>query len=104
MSRFKERLIAAQERLARPERLGALAARGGDILCWCNRCGHHARLDGRQLILSLGPDFPVPEVGVRLRCSNCGAKDVATSAGLGGATATVPGAPDWAAPMAAAAG
>ena len=79
MSGFKERFTAAQERLARPERLGMLAARGRAIFCWCNRCSHHARLDGKQLSLSLGPDFPVPEIGARLRCSNCGAKDVATS-------------------------
>jgi len=82
MSGFKERMIAAQDRLGRPERLGPLAARGGIIFCWCNRCAHHARLDGRQLILALGPDFPIPEVGARLRCSNCGAKDVAASADL----------------------
>jgi hypothetical protein len=87
MSGFKERHIAAQERLARPERLGALAARGRAILCWCNRCNHHARLDGRQLALSLGPGFPIPEIGSRLRCSNCGAKDVATSPDLGAAPA-----------------
>ena len=78
MSGFKDRLIAAQDRLDRPERLGPLAARSGIIFCWCNRCSHHARLDGRQLVLTLGPDFPVPEIGARLRCSSCGAKDVAT--------------------------
>lgn len=82
MSGFKERFIAAQDRLARPERVGALAAHGGALLCWCNRCAHHARIDARQLALTLGPDFAVPEVGARLRCSNCGAKDVATSADL----------------------
>jgi hypothetical protein len=86
MSGFKERFIAAQERIARPDRLGALAVRGGVIFCWCNRCAHHARIDGRQLSLTLGPDFAVPEIGARLRCSNCGAKDVATSADLASAT------------------
>jgi hypothetical protein len=30
------------------------------------------------LSLALGPSFPVPEIGTRLRCSHCGAKDVAT--------------------------
>jgi hypothetical protein len=87
MSGFKERFIAAQERLARPDRLGALAARGGIIFCWCNRCTHHARIDGRQLTLTLGPDFPIPEIGARLRCSSCGAKDVASSADPAGAAA-----------------
>ena len=93
MSGFKERFTAAQERLNRPERLGPLAARGGAILCWCNRCAHHARLDGRHLTLALGPDFAVPEVGAKLRCSNCGAKDVATSADCGAAAAPMAMAP-----------
>lgn len=93
MSGFKERFIAAQERLARPERLGALAARGGAIFCWCNRCAHHARIEARQLALTLGPEFPVPEVGARLRCSGCGGKDVATSADLATPAVAAPSAP-----------
>ena len=93
MSGFKDRLIAAQDRLGRPERLGPLAARGGAIFCWCNRCAHHARLDGRQLALALGPDFAVPEIGARLRCSNCGAKDGATRPELGVPAALAPTAP-----------
>jgi hypothetical protein len=84
MSGFKERFIAAQERLNRPERLGSLVQRGAGILCWCNRCAHRSRLEARRLSLMLGPDFPVPEVGARLRCTNCGAKDVATSVDLSG--------------------
>jgi hypothetical protein len=80
MSGFKERHIAAQERFSRPERLGQLARRGGAIFCWCNRCHHSARIDGHPLSLALGPDVPVPEIGARLRCSHCGAKDVATRA------------------------
>lgn len=100
MSGFKERFTAAQERLSRPERLGPLAARGGIIFCWCNRCAHNARLDGRQLVLTLGPDFPIPEVGAKLRCSNCGAKDVATSAEFTGAALNA--APPRAAPPVAA--
>jgi hypothetical protein len=86
MSGFKERHIAAQERLRRQERLGALAARGHAILCWCNRCAHHARLDARQLSLALGPDFAVPEIGSRLRCSNrraCGRDGGRALAALG---------------------
>jgi hypothetical protein len=93
MSGFKDRLIAAQDGLGRPERLGPLAARGGAIFCWCNRCAHHARLDGRQLALTLGPDFAVPEIGARLRCSSCGAKDVATRSEIGAPVTLAPTAP-----------
>lgn len=93
MSGFKERFIAAQDRLRRPERLGEAAARGHAILCWCNRCAHHARIDGKHLSLALGPDFPIPEIGTRLRCSGCGAKDVATSHDLASAAAPAPAGP-----------
>lgn len=103
MSGFKDRFIAAQDRLARPERLGALAVRGGALLCWCNRCAHHARIDGRQLTLTLGPEFPVPEVGARLRCSNCGAKDVATSADFASLAASASPPPGGAMALAASA-
>ena len=31
-----------------------------------------------RLVRELGPQFAVPEVGARMRCTGCGAKDVAT--------------------------
>lgn len=31
-----------------------------------------------MLIQQLGPAFPVPEIGARMRCSSCASKDVAT--------------------------
>ncbi len=84
MSRFKDRAIAIEEHVRRIARLGDLAARSQPLLCWCNRCAHAARLDSALLCAALGPHFPVPEIGARLRCSNCGAKDVATRPDLAG--------------------
>jgi hypothetical protein len=39
-----------------------------------------------MLVAQLGPDFPVPEIGTRMRCSACGAKDVATRPAWEGST------------------
>jgi hypothetical protein len=58
--------------------LGEIASNGIDVFCWCNRCGYNAVLHAERLVAELGPGFPVPEVGARLRCSGCGAKDIAT--------------------------
>ena len=58
--------------------LGELATASVDVFCWCNRCGHHAIVPAASLTDQLGPQFPVPEIGARMRCSGCGAKDVAT--------------------------
>ncbi|MEQ8967014.1 MAG: hypothetical protein RID91_14435 [Azospirillaceae bacterium] len=78
MGAYKRRALAEAEARCRPIRLGTLAERGVDVFCWCNRCGHNAELETAALILQLGPDMPVPEIGARLRCSGCGGKDVAT--------------------------
>lgn len=61
-----------------PARLGEIAEAGLDIFCWCNRCTHNAVIPAAGLLARLGPAMPVPEIGTRLRCSGCGAKDVAT--------------------------
>ncbi len=90
MSRFKDSVIAADEHSRRPVRLDQLAAQCVAVFCWCNRCSHRARLDSAQLILALGPGYAVAEIGARLRCSNCGAKDVATRADLGDPLAATP--------------
>lgn len=64
-----------------PARLGDIAIQGLNVFCWCNRCSHCGELDAVALTARLGPDLPVPEIGARLRCSGCGAKDVATRPG-----------------------
>ena len=38
----------------------------------------NAKLTTALLIPQLGPNFPVPEIGTRMRCSACASKDIAT--------------------------
>jgi hypothetical protein len=78
MARIKRTLMAEQERRLQAATLGEIAADGLAVFCWCNRCGHNAQLDSIRLAAELGPDFPVPEVGGRLRCTGCNGKDIAT--------------------------
>jgi hypothetical protein len=75
---MKRKHLAAAERRRRAATLAELAGQEVDVFCWCNRCGHNAVIGTGRLIATLGADFPVPEVGARLRCSRCGAKEVAT--------------------------
>ena len=58
--------------------LGELEAKEVQILCWCNRCSHKASLAPGALAGQLGRLVPVPEVGVHMRCTGCGSKDIAT--------------------------
>ncbi|MCG8355457.1 MAG: hypothetical protein MI920_07810 [Kiloniellales bacterium] len=67
-----------QDRQQRATALGELREAGIDVFCWCNRCGHNAVMAIATLAERLGDDWPVPEVGAQLRCSDCGSKDVAT--------------------------
>ena len=78
MAAFKRHLVSAEDRRRRAATLGDLARQGLDVFCWCNRCTHHATVATAELILRLGPATPVPEVGAGMRCSGCGARDVAT--------------------------
>lgn len=78
MGRLKNDAIAAEDRRRKATTLGEVAAAGRAVFCWCNRCGHNSELDAGMLAARLGPALPVPEVGPRLRCSGCGAKDIAT--------------------------
>lgn len=78
MAGMKRRQLEAAERRRRAATLAELAGQEVDVFCWCNGCGHNAVLRSGRLLAALGADFPVPEVGARLRCSRCGTKDVAT--------------------------
>jgi hypothetical protein len=75
---FKRRLQQQQESRIAAASLGDLAREGVGVYCWCNRCSHSASLAIDPLLGALGPAFPVPELGARLRCSGCGSKNVAT--------------------------
>lgn len=77
MGRFKNQHMAATEPTT-PTTLQDLATDGLDVFCWCNRCGHNAELHIAPLIARLGPLFPVPELGGRMRCTSCQARDIAT--------------------------
>jgi hypothetical protein len=78
MSHTKRQLLAQEEHRLAPAQLGELAAQGIGVFCWCNRCFHSATLDSVVLAAELGPAYPVPELGARLRCSSCQSKDIAT--------------------------
>jgi len=78
MAGVKRHALAREEGRQRAATLADIAAQSLGIFCWCNRCGRNAILDCDPLVAALGRDFPVPEVGARLRCSDCGAKDIAT--------------------------
>ena len=58
-----------------PMRLGQLRADGiKTVMAYCARCQHGAAVDASPF-----PDETfVPDVGLRLRCSRCGSKEVYT--------------------------
>ena len=78
MGRLKEETIRKEDQGRKAAQLGDIAAAGLQIFCWCNRCGHNSEVDSAMLVSKLGPAMPVPEVGARMRCSNCQSKDIAT--------------------------
>lgn len=78
MGRLKDSDIDAGDRRRQVVTLGQIVQKGIDIFCWCNRCTHNAVVESRQLMGRLGPAIPVPELGGYMRCSSCGAKDIAT--------------------------
>lgn len=78
MGRLKDESIRKEDSERKAARLGDIAEAGLEIFCWCNRCGHNTAVDSTMLAAKLGPAIPVPEVGARMRCSNCQSKDIAT--------------------------
>lgn len=78
MGRMKRQMIDREDSRVRAARLVELMHAKVGVLCWCNRCGHRAEAATAMLIAQLGPDFPIPEIGTRMRCGSCGSKDVAT--------------------------
>ena len=78
MGRMKRNMIDREDGRIHVARLADLMHGKIGVLCWCNRCGHRAEAATAMLIAQLGPDFPIPEIGTRMRCGSCGSKDVAT--------------------------
>ena len=61
-----------------PTTLADMIHEGLSIFCWCNRCVHNSNISPVPLVTALGPLFPVPELGGRMRCSLCQARDIST--------------------------
>lgn len=78
MSGMKREFMEIGERRRHAAVLGDLLDRSADVFCWCNRCGHEGVVPTARLIAQLGPEFPVPDVGIHVRCTGCGSKDIAT--------------------------
>ena len=78
MGRMKRGLIDREDSGLGATRLIELVHGKVEVMCWCNRCSHRAETPAGVLVAQLGPDFPVPEIGTRMRCGACGSKDVAT--------------------------
>lgn len=85
MAALKRRWQNTREQQISAISVGDLVPHKVDVFCWCNRCTHHVVLGVQMLMAQFGSNMPVPEIGAHLRCSGCGAKDIATR-------------PDWASP------
>ncbi len=58
--------------------LSTLSRDGLRLFAYCNRCTHNRAVAVAPLIERLGPDYPVPRVGRRMRCGGCGSRDIDT--------------------------
>ena len=67
----------ATSRTYRPATLCDLADRGMAVWAWSNGCFKNGAVTTDTLIARLGRDYPVPDVGARMRCS-CGSRDIET--------------------------
>ncbi len=77
MGLYKSQDIINSEPL-QPATLADMIEDGLLIFCWCNRCGHNAKIDPKPLSEKLSTAYPVPEIGQHMRCSACQTRDIAT--------------------------
>ena len=68
MGRMKREMLDREDHGLRAARLVDLLNQGTGVSCSCNRCGHRAEAATAVLVAQLGPDYPVPEIGARMRC------------------------------------
>ena len=78
MGKLREQAIYLSDNGQQPALLKDLKDANVDVFCWCNRCDHNIHFSTKLLIYQLGTNFPVPEIGTRMRCKLCGSKDIAT--------------------------
>jgi len=55
-----------------------LSSKNLAVFCWCNACGHNAEIPAERFIERFGKQYPVPELGISLKCSHCQSKNIST--------------------------
>jgi hypothetical protein len=64
------------EEMTGPVTLGDLIRESKLLWCYCRECCRERDVD--PATIPLPPEFPVPEVGSRMKCSACGSRAVET--------------------------
>jgi uncharacterized OB-fold protein len=62
---------------AGPVTLQDLIDQGKLVWVYCTSCGHERDIE--PATVPLPPSHPVPDVGKRMRCSKCGARQITTA-------------------------
>lgn len=62
------------QELANPVRLGDLIREGKLLWLYCRECCRERDVD--PATIPLAPEFPVPAIGQRMRCSECGSRKI----------------------------
>jgi DNA-directed RNA polymerase subunit RPC12/RpoP len=75
-SRYSKPLLPPRLRFKGAKVLGDVLVERLYLRAQCRACSHRAPLSPVELAQRLGYDFPVPDLGRRLRCSRCGKKQV----------------------------
>ena len=77
MGRVKHQEIKAEAAFS-PVTLQDLIAENMAVFCWCHSCGHNAEVKADLFVPRFGKHYPVPELGVYVKCSKCRSKNVMT--------------------------
>ena len=60
----------------RPATLGSTLAARLRLIVWCKECRHQVEPDIAEQVERYGADLEVPDWAARLRCSECGSREV----------------------------
>lgn len=63
--------------VSQPVTLASLIRQHKLLWCYCRDCGRERDLDPSSL--PLPGEFPVPQVGNRMKCTQCGSRKIATA-------------------------